>query len=185
MLAESILAGLNPQQRAAVEATEGPLLVVAGAGSGKTRVLTHRAAYLIGVCGIPPEQILAVTFTNKAAGEMRERVHKLLGPEAEGLLVSTFHSTCVRILRRDVGHLGLSRGFAIYDESDSLSVVKEALRRQGLDPKVHDPWQRHGGRQRASRRRHRASSDRDPRGHQCGPRPRSALAHGQKDEGHT
>ncbi len=139
MLSETILEGLNAQQREAVEATEGPVLVVAGAGSGKTRVLTHRVAYLIGVCGIPPEQILAVTFTNKAAGEMRERVRKLLGPEADGLLVATFHSACVRILRRDIGHLGLSRGFVIYDESDSLGVVKEALRRGGLDPKVHDP----------------------------------------------
>jgi len=135
----SVLEGLNPEQRRAVEATEGPVLVLAGAGSGKTRVLTHRIAHLIGTCGIPPESILAVTFTNKAAGEMRERVQKLLGPGAEGVLLSTFHSTCVRILRRDIGHLGFSRGFAIYDQTDSLSVVKEALRRHGLDPKVEDP----------------------------------------------
>ena len=133
MLADSIVEGLNPEQRAAVETTEGPLLIVAGAGSGKTRVLTHRIAYLIGVCGIAPESILAVTFTNKAAGEMRERVHKLLGQEAENVWLSTFHSACVRILRRDIGHLGRSRGFVIYDESDSLVVVKEALRRQGLE----------------------------------------------------
>ena len=130
MQAESILAGLNPEQQEAVEATEGPLLVLAGAGSGKTRVLTHRIAYLVGVCGLPPESILAVTFTNKAAGEMRERVHKLLGPVAEGLWVATFHSTCVRILRREIGQLGFSRGFAIYDESDALSAVKDALKRQ-------------------------------------------------------
>ena len=136
---EPILAGLNPEQRRAVTTTEGPLLVLAGAGSGKTRVLVHRIAYLIGVCGIPPEQILAVTFTNKAAAEMRERVVKLLGPEAENVWVATFHSTCVRILRRDVGHLGLSRGFAIYDEADSLATIKEALRRRGLDPKHYDP----------------------------------------------
>jgi DNA helicase-2/ATP-dependent DNA helicase PcrA len=131
--AESFLEGLNPEQRRAVETTEGPLLVLAGAGSGKTRVLTHRIAYLIGACGIPPESILAVTFTNKAAGEMRDRVQKLLGPEAEGVWLSTFHSVCVRILRRDIGHLGYSRGFAIYDQSDALSVVKEALRRHGLE----------------------------------------------------
>ena len=139
MLAETILDGLNPEQRRAVEITEGPLLILAGAGSGKTRVLVHRIAYLIGACGIPAEQILAVTFTNKAAGEMRERVEKLLGPAAEGLWVTTFHSACVRILRRDAGHLGFSRGFVIYDEDDSLSLVKEALRRHDLDPKVHDP----------------------------------------------
>jgi DNA helicase-2/ATP-dependent DNA helicase PcrA len=138
VLAESIVEGLNPEQRAAVETTEGPLLVVAGAGSGKTRVLTHRIAYLIGVCGIAPESILAVTFTNKAAGEMRERVHQLLGVEAEKVWLSTFHSACVRILRRDIGHLGRSPGFVIYDESDSLGVVKEALRRQGLETASHE-----------------------------------------------
>jgi len=136
---ETLLAGLNPEQRQAVETTEGPLLVLAGAGSGKTRVLVARIAYLIGHCGIAPESILAVTFTNKAAGEMRERVEKLLGTDARGLWVSTFHATCVRILRQDIGHLGRARGFAIYDEEDSLSVVKEVLRRRGLDPKVEDP----------------------------------------------
>jgi DNA helicase-2/ATP-dependent DNA helicase PcrA len=134
-----LLEGLNPEQRRAVEVTEGPLLVLAGAGSGKTRVLTHRIAYLIGTCGIPPESILAVTFTNKAAGEMRERVRKLLGPGAEGVCLATFHSTCVRILRHEIGHLGYSRGFAIYDQADSLGLVKEALRRHGLDPKLEDP----------------------------------------------
>jgi DNA helicase-2/ATP-dependent DNA helicase PcrA len=137
--AAEILEGLNPEQRRAVESTEGPLLVLAGAGSGKTRVLTHRIVYLIGLCGIPPEGILAVTFTNKAAGEMRERVQKLLGPEAEALWVTTFHSACVRILRRDIGHLGLSRGFVIYDQADGLGLVKDALRRHGLDPRVVDP----------------------------------------------
>ncbi len=141
MIAETILEGLNPEQRRAVETTEGPLLVLAGAGSGKTRVLVHRIAYLIGGCGIPPEQLLAVTFTNKAAGEMRERVEKLLGPEAAGLWVSTFHASCVRILRRDISHLGMSRGFGIYDVDDALGVVKEALRRHGLDPKQSDPRQ--------------------------------------------
>lgn len=139
MLSSSLLEGLNPEQRKACEITEGPLLVLAGAGSGKTRVLVHRIAYLIGACGIPPESVLAVTFTNKAAGEMRERVEKLLGPEAAGVFVSTFHSACVRILRREAGHLGLGRGFAIYDEADALAGVKEALRRLGLDPKLYEP----------------------------------------------
>jgi len=135
----SVLDELNPAQREAVETTEGPLLVLAGAGSGKTRVLTARIAYLIGTCGIAPESILAVTFTNKAAGEMRNRVQKMIGSASEGVWLSTFHSTCVRILRRDIGHLGFSRGFAIYDQKDGLGVVKEALKRQGLDPKEHDP----------------------------------------------
>jgi DNA helicase-2/ATP-dependent DNA helicase PcrA len=137
--ADAILEGLNPQQRTAVETTEGPLLVLAGAGSGKTRVLTQRIAYLIGVCGIAPEGILAVTFTNKAAGEMRERVEKVLGADSRALWLATFHSVCVRLLRREIGHLRYSRGFVIYDDADSLGVVKEALRRHGLDPKAEDP----------------------------------------------
>jgi DNA helicase-2/ATP-dependent DNA helicase PcrA len=144
-LATAIFDGLNPEQRVAVETTEGPLLVLAGAGSGKTRVLTSRIAYLIGVLGIPPEQILAVTFTNKAAGEMKERVEKLLGPQAGEVAIGTFHSIGVRILRRDIGHLARGRGFVIYDDSDSIGVIKEVLKREGLDPKVHDPrrirWQ--------------------------------------------
>lgn len=144
-LTEAIFAGLNPAQRKAVETTEGPLLVLAGAGSGKTRVLTSRIAYLIGVCGIPSDQILAVTFTNKAAGEMKERVEKLLGGAADGITIGTFHSLGVRILRRDIGHLARSRGFVIYDDADTLGVIKEVLKADGLDPKVHDPrrirWQ--------------------------------------------
>ena len=139
MLADSITDGLNAEQLRAVETTEGPLLVLAGAGSGKTRVLTSRIAYLIGVCGIPGSGLLAVTFTNKAAGEMKERVEKLLGPEASDLAIGTFHSICVRILRRDIGHLGRSRGFVIYDDADSIGVIKQALKREGLDPKAHDP----------------------------------------------
>jgi DNA helicase-2/ATP-dependent DNA helicase PcrA len=135
VLADALLEGLNPEQQEAVRTTEGPLLVLAGAGSGKTRVLTNRVAWLIGVCGIAPEAILAVTFTNKAAGEMRERVQKLLGEGARGVWLSTFHSSCVRILRHEIGHLGRSRGFVIYDEDDALSVVREALRRHGQDPK--------------------------------------------------
>src|SRR5512145_3049375 len=134
-----MLEGLNPEQRRAVETTEGPLLILAGAGSGKTRVLAHRIAWLIGTCGIAPESILAVTFTNKAAGEMRERVGKLLGPDAAGVWLTTFHSACVRILRREIGHLGVSRGFAIYDQGDAHAVVKEAMRRVGLDPKQDEP----------------------------------------------
>ena len=113
--------------------------MLAGAGSGKTRVLTQRIAYLIGVCGIAPEALLAVTFTNKAAGEMRERVEKLLGSETGAIWLATFHSVCVRLLRREIGHLGYSRGFVIYDEADSLSVVKQALKRHGIDPKAEDP----------------------------------------------
>jgi DNA helicase-2/ATP-dependent DNA helicase PcrA len=136
--ADELLSGMNPEQRDAVLATEGPLLVLAGAGSGKTRVLTHRVAYLIGACGIAPESILAVTFTNKAAGEMRERVAKLLGPDGAGVWLATFHSTCVRILRSEIGQLGRSRGFVVYDEADSLGLVQEALRRHGLDPKGPD-----------------------------------------------
>jgi len=139
LLADSILEGLNPEQCEAVQCTEGPLLVLAGAGSGKTRVLTQRIAWLVGVCGISPESILAVTFTNKAAGEMRERVSKILGEDARAIWLTTFHSACVRILRRDIGHLGFSRGFAIYDDSDTLGVIKDALLRHGLSPKTSDP----------------------------------------------
>ncbi len=138
MQAESILTSLNPQQRAAVEATEGPVLVLAGAGSGKTRVLTHRIAYLVGACGIPPENVLAVTFTNKAAGEMRERVEKILGMSTADLWISTFHSACVRILRREIAHLGYSRGFVIYDEADTRSAIRDALKRHGLDASVSE-----------------------------------------------
>jgi DNA helicase-2/ATP-dependent DNA helicase PcrA len=121
-----------------VEATEGPLLVLAGAGSGKTRVLTQRVAWLIGGCGIAPEGILAVTFTNKAAAEMRERVGKLLGPAGSGVWVATFHATCVRLLRREIERLGRPRSFVIYDEADSQGVLREALRRHGMDPRGPD-----------------------------------------------
>jgi DNA helicase-2/ATP-dependent DNA helicase PcrA len=138
VLADSLLEGLNPEQRRAVETTEGPLLVLAGAGSGKTRVLTQRIAYLVGACGIAPEGILAVTFTNKAAGEMRERVAKVLGPDGDGVWLSTFHSTCVRILRREIGHLGRSRSFVIYDQADALGTAREALRRHGFDTKSQE-----------------------------------------------
>lgn len=143
MLADAIVADLNPEQRAAVQTTEGPLLVLAGAGSGKTRVLTHRIAWLIASCGIAPEAILAVTFTNKAAAEMRERVAKLLGPDAAGLWVSTFHSTCVRILRREIERLGRPRSFVIYDDGESQAVLREALRRHGADPRGPDARRTH------------------------------------------
>src|SRR3954447_17760703 len=117
--AEALLDGLNPQQRAAVLHQGGPLLIVAGAGSGKTRVLAHRIAYLLAARGARPGQILAITFTNKAAAEMRERVSGLVGPRATSMWVSTFHSACVRILRREAAHVGLKSTFSIYDAADS------------------------------------------------------------------
>ncbi len=136
---------LNPPQREAVTHGEGPLLIVAGAGSGKTRVLTYRIAYLVGHRGVPPERILAVTFTNKAAGEMRDRLRGLLGEAAADLWVGTFHSTCARILRKEIHHLGIPTGFVIYDEKDTQDVVREALRRCDLDEKIYAPgpmlWQ--------------------------------------------
>ena len=135
----SILAELNDPQREAVETVDGPLLILAGAGSGKTRVLTRRIAHLIGNRDVSPSRILAMTFTNKAAKEMRERVEKALGNDAAGLWLGTFHSTCVRILRRDIGHLERSRGFVIYDDSDSVGVVKQAMKRLDLDPKDYEP----------------------------------------------
>lgn len=136
---EHLLDGLNPEQQEAVTATEGPLLILAGAGSGKTRVLVHRLAYLVQEKGVDPGSLLAVTFTNKAAGEMRERVENLLGAGRSGLWVSTFHSTCVRILRRDIGALGRDQNFVIYDDSDSLGLIKQVLKRHSLDPKIVEP----------------------------------------------
>ena len=141
----SLLSNLNPEQRAAVESTDGPLLILAGAGSGKTRVITSRIAYLIQEKGVAPDSILAVTFTNKAAAEMGERVEKLLGHASVAKpLIATFHSLCVRILRRDiealkVGKDGLTRSFAIYDENDQQSLVKQIMRRMGLDTKQLTP----------------------------------------------
>jgi DNA helicase-2/ATP-dependent DNA helicase PcrA len=136
------LNGLNPQQREAVERTQGPLLILAGAGSGKTRVIAHRIAYLIDCQGVPPSAIAAVTFTNKAADEMRERVGRLLAGQhpLTGLIVSTFHSFCVRLLRRDGQSLadirpGFTRNFSIYDEDDQLAVIKALYRHLGLDEK--------------------------------------------------
>ena len=130
-----LLKGLNPAQREAVLHTDGPLLVVAGAGSGKTRVLTHRIAHLIGNEGVSPYAILAITFTNKAADEMRHRVARLVGPVAEGMWVSTFHSACVRILRREAHHLGYPSSFTIYDQSDAQRLCGYVIRDLGLDAK--------------------------------------------------
>jgi DNA helicase-2/ATP-dependent DNA helicase PcrA len=140
-----LLEKMNPQQRAAVEAVDGPVLILAGAGSGKTRVITHRIAYLIEAKGVAPDSILAVTFTNKASAEMGERVDKLLaGSTLAKPLLSTFHSFCVRVLRRDIealriGDKGLTRSFAIYDESDQQAIVKQAMRRMSLDDKTLTP----------------------------------------------
>ncbi|MDF2947544.1 MAG: ATP-dependent helicase PcrA [Bacillales bacterium] len=134
-----LLQGLNNEQQQAVLHTDGPLLIMAGAGSGKTRVLTHRIAYLIENKEVAPWSILAITFTNKAAREMKERVHKLVGPEAENIWISTFHSMCVRILRRDIDRIGYSRNFSILDSSDQLSVIKNIQKELNIDPKKFDP----------------------------------------------
>ena len=130
-----LLAGLNPQQSAAVTHAGGPLLVVAGAGSGKTRVLTRRIAYLMSRRNVAPYQILAITFTNKAAGEMKERVGDLVGPVAKSMWVSTFHSACVRLLRQEANRLGYSNSFSIYDSADSLRLITIVAKELNLDSK--------------------------------------------------
>lgn len=140
MAGQVLLDGMNDKQSEAVLATEGPVLIMAGAGSGKTRVLTHRIAYLIEERGVNPWNILAITFTNKAAREMKERVGKLLDPElAQDVWVSTFHALCMRILRRDIVKLGYNQAFSITDTSAQLTLVKQVLRAQNLDPKRFDP----------------------------------------------
>ncbi|WP_421383001.1 DNA helicase PcrA [Bacillus salacetis] len=138
-LTDRLLNGMNPQQAEAVKATEGPLLIMAGAGSGKTRVLTHRIAYLMVEKGVNPYNILAITFTNKAAREMKDRIGNILGGVAEEIWISTFHSMCVRILRRDIDRIGFNRNFTILDSTDQLSVIKSILKDKNIDPKKFDP----------------------------------------------
>lgn len=137
-LSEKLLNGLNEQQQKAVKATDGPLLIMAGAGSGKTRVLTHRIAYLMVEKQVAPWNILAITFTNKAAREMKERIRGILGGTSDEIWISTFHSMCVRILRRDIDRLGYSRNFSILDTSDQQTVIKQILKDKNLDPKKYD-----------------------------------------------
>ncbi|MFR4123314.1 MAG: UvrD-helicase domain-containing protein, partial [Clostridium sp.] len=131
----SIYDTLNPKQKEAVLHTDGPLLILAGAGSGKTRVLTHRIAYLIDECGVNPWNIMAITFTNKAAGEMRERVDDLVGFGAESIWVSTFHSSCVRILRRHIESLGYTTSFSIYDSDDQKTLMRQVFKAMNVDTK--------------------------------------------------
>ncbi|AFQ56582.1 DNA helicase PcrA [Bacillus subtilis] len=138
-ISNQLLSGLNPVQQEAVKTTDGPLLLMAGAGSGKTRVLTHRIAYLMAEKHVAPWNILAITFTNKAAREMKERVESILGPGADDIWISTFHSMCVRILRRDIDRIGINRNFSILDTADQLSVIKGILKERNLDPKKFDP----------------------------------------------
>ncbi|RNF38444.1 DNA helicase PcrA [Planococcus salinus] len=140
LITKNLLKGMNPEQQEAVQTTDGPLLIMAGAGSGKTRVLTHRIAYLVLEKGVYPSNILAITFTNKAAREMRSRIDGLLGHgTGERMWASTFHSMCVRILRRDIDRLGFSKNFSILDTTDQLTVIKNVLKQQNLDPKKYEP----------------------------------------------
>ncbi|WP_445490029.1 DNA helicase PcrA [Niallia sp. 03133] len=138
-LTDKILNGLNPEQKLAVKSTDGPLLIMAGAGSGKTRVLTQRIAYLMVEKGVNPYNILAITFTNKAAKEMRQRIRAVLGGASEDIWISTFHSMCVRILRKDIDRIGYNRNFTILDTTDQQSVIKGILKDRNIDPKKNDP----------------------------------------------
>lgn len=139
LLTEQLLSGLNKEQQRAVKATDGPLLIMAGAGSGKTRVLTHRIAYLMVEKDVSPYNILAITFTNKAAREMKDRIRAMMGGEGDAIWISTFHSMCVRILRRDIDRIGYSRNFTILDPGDQLSVIKGILKDKNIDAKKYDP----------------------------------------------
>ncbi len=134
-----ILEELNPAQREAVEAISGPLLILAGPGSGKTRVIAHRVAYLIKVCRVNPHRIMSVTFTNKAAREMEERLYRLVSGSVKDLTMGTFHAICARILRRDGKAIGIDSRFVIYDDGDQISVIKRSLQQVGLDPKQFAP----------------------------------------------
>src|SRR3954452_17066754 len=136
---EELLAGLNPPQRDAVTHGEGPLLVLAGAGSGKTRVLTHRIAWLVRTDRARPGEILAITFTNKAAQEMRERVELLLGRSTRTMWVMTFHAACARILRAEAPRLGYTRQYTIYDQADARRLVKKCIDDLDVDPKRFTP----------------------------------------------
>lgn len=138
-MTSSILEGLNPAQKEAVEVEGGPLLILAGPGSGKTRVITHRIAYLVRMRGVNPHRILAVTFTNKAAREMKERVHHLLGKMVENVTLGTFHAVCVRILRTEAEAAGLDKNFTIYDDSDQMTLIKHCVQDVGVDPKQYAP----------------------------------------------
>lgn len=142
-IAQETLEGLNPEQRRAVETTEGPLLIQAGAGSGKTKTLTHRIAYLIASNRATPFNILAVTFTNKAAGEMRTRIALLLGENAENRsfmpFMGTFHGICVRILRQDGEQIAIPRNFVIFDEADRTNAIKAASKQLLVDSKAFPP----------------------------------------------
>src|SRR3989338_5112387 len=134
-----MLSSLNPAQQEAVQHTEGPLLILAGAGSGKTRVIAHRIAYLVSERIAQADEIMAVTFTNKAAQEMRERVEKLLDTNCRSMWVSTFHALCARLLRREAPNVGLSRDFTIYDSADQQAVIKQLLRDYHLDDATYQP----------------------------------------------
>ncbi|MBE9505272.1 MAG: UvrD-helicase domain-containing protein, partial [Chloroflexi bacterium] len=134
-----LLASLNPAQQEAVRTTSGPLLIIAGPGSGKTRVITSRVAYLVSSCGVSPHSIMAVTFTNRAAREVRDRLEQLLGSASEALTVGTFHAICCRILRTDGEVVGLSHGFVVYDDEDQVNLIKQSLQDLKLDPKQYSP----------------------------------------------
>ncbi|MGE4067264.1 MAG: ATP-dependent helicase, partial [Vicinamibacterales bacterium] len=133
------LSSLNPEQQDAVRHVDGPLLILAGAGSGKTRVIAHRIAHLVAEVGTPPDQVLAVTFTNKAAAEMRARVEALLDMDCRAMWISTFHALCARLLRREAPHIGLSRDFTIYDSADQQAVIKQLIKQYGLDDSAYQP----------------------------------------------